>query len=121
MTAKLPRRRLLGLAGAGAAGLVGAGAVGALVRDSAAKDPAGPAASSAVDFYGGHQAGITTAAQDRLHFVAFDVISRKRGDVIALLRAWTAAGARMTLGHDAGEIGAVNGNPQAPPDDTGEA
>jgi deferrochelatase/peroxidase EfeB len=127
MTAKLPRRRLLGLAGAGAAGLVGAGAVGALVRDRIANDTGGQgipgeaAATSAVEFYGDHQAGITTRAQDRLHFVAFDVISRKRGDVIALLRNWTAAAARMTLGRDAGEIGAVNGNPQAPPDDTGEA
>ena len=38
-----------------------------------------------------------------------------------MLKAWTAAAARMTAGQDAGPIGAVNGMAAAPPDDTGEA
>jgi deferrochelatase/peroxidase EfeB len=74
-----------------------------------------------VDFYGGHQAGIVTPAQDRLHFVAFDVITRDRAALVKLLRDWSAAAARLTSGRDAGVIGAVNGIPEAPPDDTGEA
>jgi len=74
-----------------------------------------------VDFYGLQQAGIITPAQDRLHFVAFDVITDRRDELVELLRAWTAAAARLAAGRDAGVIGAVNGKPEAPPDDTGEA
>ena len=66
--------------------------------------------SAAVPFYGRHQAGIVTPAQDRLHFVAFDVITNKRDDLVNLLKAWTVAAARMTAGHDAGTVGAVNGS-----------
>ncbi|WP_328472658.1 iron uptake transporter deferrochelatase/peroxidase subunit [Actinoplanes sp. NBC_00393] len=77
--------------------------------------------SDAVAFTGEHQAGIVTPAQDRLHFVAFDVITKDRDRLVQLLKDWTAAAARMTQGRDAGEIGAVAGIPEAPPDDTGEA
>jgi len=110
------------LAGVGVAGLAGA-AAGASAVLAADSDPAaGPsAASGAVPFYGDHQAGIVTPAQDRLHFVAFDVITKDRDRLVTLLQDWTAAAARMTAGQDAGAIGAVNGIPEAPPDDTGEA
>jgi deferrochelatase/peroxidase EfeB len=59
--------------------------------------------------------------QDHLHFVAFDVLTDKRDELVDLLREWTAAAARMAAGRDAGVIGAVGGIPEAPPDDTGEA
>ncbi len=121
MADRIPRRRVLGLAGAGAAGLVAAGAVGAAVRGSAGSPPMTNAAVSAVDFYGVHQAGITSPVQDRLHFVAFDVIATRRAALVELLQEWTVAAARMTAGQDAGPIGAVNGISAAPPDDTGEA
>ena len=39
---------------------------------------------------------------------------------VELVREWTAAAERMTTGHDAGVVGAVNGIPEAPPDDTGD-
>jgi deferrochelatase/peroxidase EfeB len=120
MTTPLPRRRLLGLAGAGAAGLAAAGVAGAVVRGSASPAPVNTAVD-AVDFYGEHQAGILTPAQDRLHFVSFDVTTKDRAELVKLLKAWTAAAVRMTRGQDAGAIGAVNGRPEAPPDDTGEA
>ena len=75
-----------------------------------------------VPFYGEHQAGIVTPAQDRLHFVAFDVITdQTRDDCVELLQDVDGGGARMTAGQDAGRIGAVSGAPEAPPDDTGEA
>src|SRR5690242_3787001 len=118
MTTQLPRRRLLGLAGAGAAGLVAGGAIGAMLRSDEA--PASTAAD-AVEFFGDHQAGIVTPAQDRLHFVSFDVTTTQRDNLIRLLQDWTVAAARMTAGKDAGPQGAVGGSPQAPPDDTGEA
>jgi deferrochelatase/peroxidase EfeB len=117
---KVSRRQAIALAGAGVAGVAGAAGTSAWVL--AAKEEQGsPAAAGAVPFYGQHQAGITTAAQDRLHFVAFDVITSDRQRLIDLLREWSAAAARMTAGKDAGAIGAVNGIAEAPPDDTGEA
>ncbi|WP_238015221.1 iron uptake transporter deferrochelatase/peroxidase subunit [Dactylosporangium sp. AC04546] len=116
----MDRRKMLGLAGAGAVGAAAAGVVGAQVFD--APQPAQAAdAGAAIPFYGAHQAGIVTPAQDRLHFVAFDVITSKREELVELLQRWTMAAARMTAGKDAGSIGAVNGAPEAAPDDTGEA
>jgi deferrochelatase/peroxidase EfeB len=110
------------LVGGGAVAAVGvaAGVTGAAVRDALAGGPASNS-SAAVPFYGEHQAGIVTPAQDRLHFVAFDVITDSRDELIRLLKDWTAAAARMTAGRDAGPVGAVAGLAEAPPDDTGEA
>jgi deferrochelatase/peroxidase EfeB len=120
--ANLSRRKAITLAGAGVAGIAGVAAgTTALVRAEAGADPAGAAASAPVEFHGEHQAGITTAAQDRLHFVSFDVVTRDRERLIQLLQDWTRAAERMTAGADAGPIGAVGGIPEAPPDDTGEA
>ena len=114
----ISRRKAITLAGAGAAGL--AGGAGAVALADVVADP-GPGVSGAVPFYGAEQAGIVTAAQDRLHFVAFDVVTKDRAALIGMLEEWTAAAARMTAGRDAGPVGAVNGIPEAPPDDTGEA
>lgn len=62
-----------------------------------------------------------TPAQDRLHFAAFDVTTKSRAQLIALLKAWTEAADRMTRGLPAGEVGPVEGASNLPPDDTGEA
>lgn len=118
----LSRRRALSLAGLGAVGAAGTvGVGGSVLRDGGGAAAAPEAAAAAVPFYGEHQAGITTPAQDRLHFVAFDVITDKRAELVDLLREWTLAATRMTAGRDAGVVGAVSGAPEAPPDDTGEA
>ncbi|MGR6966749.1 iron uptake transporter deferrochelatase/peroxidase subunit [Geodermatophilus sp. URMC 61] len=121
----LTRRRLFGVLGAGTAGVVAAGAIGRAAVDLGGRDEdtaaAGPAPTDAVPFTGAHQAGIVTPAQDRLHFVAFDVTTDRREDLVEVLQAWTAAARRMTAGQDAGPVGAVAGSPYAPPDDTGEA
>ncbi|MER7275526.1 iron uptake transporter deferrochelatase/peroxidase subunit [Dactylosporangium sp. NPDC000244] len=116
----MDRRKMLGLAGAGALGAAAGGAVGLQVFDEPPPARANDT-GAAVPFYGARQAGIVTPAQDRLHFVAFDVITDKKAEVAELLQKWTAAAARMTAGQDAGAIGAVNGVPEAAPDDTGEA
>lgn len=117
------RRVLLSAAGAGAVG-VGAGLVAgrasASPQETTAAAPA-PPGSSSYPFYGDHQAGIVTPAQDRLHFAAFDMVSTDRADLVALLQDWTNAAARMTQGRDAGPFGATSGPYDAPPDDTGEA
>ncbi|MEV7578054.1 MULTISPECIES: iron uptake transporter deferrochelatase/peroxidase subunit [unclassified Microbacterium] len=119
----LSRRGLLGLAvGGGVAGLavgLGAGTAGgvALGRARAAED-----AESRYEFFGAHQAGITTPVQDHLHFASFDMMPRTdRDDLISLLQDWSYAAARMTQGLEVSASGAVNGPAEAPPDDTGEA
>lgn len=117
------RRGLLGLAlGAGAAGLaVGAGA-GATAAMAVERAREADAAASVYDFYGAHQAGITTRVQDHLHFAAFDMMPRTdRDDLVSLLQDWSYAAARMTQGLEVSATGAVGGSLQAPPDDTGEA
>src|SRR4051794_39132255 len=120
----LSRRRFFGLAGAGTAGVIAAGAAGGVIGRATAEEPAAsaaPAATDAVPFTGVHQAGIVTPAQDRLHFVAFDVITEDRDELVEMLQTWTAAARRMTAGQDAGEVGAVDGGQYEVPDDTGEA
>ncbi|RWZ64701.1 deferrochelatase/peroxidase EfeB [Labedella populi] len=117
------RRGLLGLVSAGAAGLA-AGAAGgaALTTGLPALSGAGPVGTTTYPFYGEHQSGITTPAQDRLHFAAFTVSpSLDRVGLIELLSDWTVAAARLTAGLDVSEEGALGGPDVAPPDDTGEA
>lgn len=76
------------------------------------------AMATSVDFYGQHQAGIVTPAQDRLHFVAFDVVTADRAKFVQLMKDWTVAAAHMTSGRSEGATG---GPAEAPPSDTGEA
>ena len=118
--ASISRRGLLGAAGLGLAG-VAAGAAGGLA--AARPEPAAQPVSGSrtYPFFGPHQAGIVTPAQDRLHFAAFDVTTSSRAELIQLLQDWTAAAARMTQGLGAGEVGPTQGGYDAPPDDTGEA
>ena len=115
---RLSRRRLFRFAGLGATGMFAAGVTGGVVgrttADAATADAeAAPVPNDSpadiVRFTGDHQAGIVTPAQDRLHFVAFDVLTDSRKDVAALLQTWTAAAALLTSGQPTG------------PDDTGEA
>ncbi|RKT79930.1 deferrochelatase/peroxidase EfeB [Terracoccus luteus] len=126
------RRRLLGVSGTAAvAGVVaGAGGLWAAERASgsttsdagALAAPSGAAAlDAAIDFNGEHQAGIVTPAQDRLHFVALDVVTKDRAELVALLKTWTRAAERMTAGAEAAPGGLVGGGPFAAPEDTGEA
>lgn len=113
-TSQISRRRLLASAGVGAAA-VGLGGGGFLAgRASAEADPAG---TGIAPFYGEHQAGIDTAAQDRLHFAAFDLLSEDPAELRELMREWTRAAAEATTGEMVGDVNEV---PLAPPDDTGE-
>lgn len=121
--AGLSRRGLLGLAlGGGVAGLavgVGAGLAGGVALGRArAQDDAG----GAYDFFGEHQAGITTPVQEQMHFASFDMMPRTdRDDLITLLQDWSYAASRITQGLDVSASGAVGGDAEEPPDDTGEA
>jgi deferrochelatase/peroxidase EfeB len=75
---------------AAAGGLVTA----ASVRRIASAAPPDP-------FFGEHQAGIATPQQTQTYFVALDLIAKKPGDIVRMLRDWTSAAARMTTGQDA--------------------
>jgi deferrochelatase/peroxidase EfeB len=111
---ELTRRRLLASAGVGAAGIGLGGAAGYLIGSDEAQAGDG---TGSVPFYGEHQAGIATPAQDRLHFAAFDLVDPSRAALRELMREWSRAAAEMTAGQ---MIGDANGVELAPPDDTGE-
>lgn len=113
-TPEITRRRLLASAGAGAAA-VGLGGAGFLVGREAAE--ANGDGTGSVPFYGEHQAGIATAAQDRLHFATFDLLREDPAELQELMREWTVAAAEMTAGEMVGDVNEV---PLAPPEDTGE-
>jgi len=122
------RRGLLGVsAGAAVAGVaVGFGGGYATRAAAAPADEASPATAPAsldapIPFRGAHQAGIVTPAQDRMHFVALDVVTKDRAQLVDLLKKWTRAAERMTVGAEAAPGGVVGGGPYGVPQDTGEA
>lgn len=113
-----PSRRLFLGSALGAAGLAAAGGAGFAIAQPSHPSGSSAPSSAAVAFYGPHQAGIATPAQDRLAFAAFDVTSDSRADLQQLLAQWAAAAAQMSRGLP---IGSVETAPDNPPIDTGEA
>lgn len=114
------RRRFLGTA-LGAAGVVAAGGAGfgiARATEADASPRQQPASAGYVPFFGKHQAGIATPAQDRLAFAAFDVTATDAQSLQVMLGTWAAAAAQLTKGL---QVGAVEVSPDRPPIDTGEA
>ncbi len=116
----MSRRALLGgigLAGAGAAigSVTGGGGPGLFMASAGA---ATPPDQFIVPFYGTHQAGIATPAQDRLVFATLNVVDgADRTALRDLLSDWSDAAAKMTKGQLVGEDSDLD----APPLDTGEA
>ncbi|WP_106817542.1 iron uptake transporter deferrochelatase/peroxidase subunit [Janibacter massiliensis] len=121
-----PRRRHL-LATAAGATLAGGLAAAQAFGGPGQQAPAAPAdggddpAGRTHPFRGDHQAGVTTPAQDRMHFVALDVTTDDRQALQDMLRAWTRAAERMVAGAEAAPGGAVGLGPHGVPTDTGEA
>jgi deferrochelatase/peroxidase EfeB len=78
-------------------------------------------------FWGHVQAGIETPQQGHTYFVALDLTTKNREDVIQLMKDWTAASAKLTQGQ-AVELrkrtppakAAQNSNPQGSPAPSGE-
>jgi len=115
-------RRAVLATGAGAAlATAAAGLTYAARPASADAAPAAAEDAGVVPFRGARQAGITTAAQDRLHLVALDVVTDDAHALKELLARWTVAAERMTLGAEAAPGGVVGGGPWNVPQDTGEA
>ncbi|WP_080792055.1 Dyp-type peroxidase [Corynebacterium pacaense] len=121
----LSRRGFLGLVGLGgggvAAGYLARGAQDAGARDAGAQRDGG-SEDEIFDFFGEHQAGIITPQQNQMHFASFTVNEETgRDQLIELLRDWTYAANRMSMGLDVTVAGAFGGGTYLPPEDTGEA
>jgi deferrochelatase/peroxidase EfeB len=106
------RRRFLAAAAAAGAGL--SGTAHALAADAAPNVPPATVLPATVRFWGAFQSGIVTPSQTHTYFAAFDLLAATRAEVAALLRTWTAAAARLTMGLTVGQ-------PATPLADTGEA
>jgi deferrochelatase/peroxidase EfeB len=88
------RRGLLAAAG----GLVAAAGAGFTARSAVPEAGVAKPQGRTEAFWGVHQAGIVTPAQEHTYFAAFDLTTEKRDALVALLQTWTAAAARMTAG-----------------------
>jgi deferrochelatase/peroxidase EfeB len=108
--APFSRRRFL-------AGLATAAATLPLARQALADSTmtaSSPTASSAIEpFWGMYQAGIATPIQRHTYFIAFDMVSQSRDDLIKLLRLWTVAAADMCGGPETFDSRADTNRPGA--------
>lgn len=109
---RFTRRAALGGAGAAVAAASAAGAGYWAGRPAPAQ-----AADDSHAFYGEHQSGIETPAQDRMHFVALNVKVETAEELKELFQEWSEAAAILMAGHELGDAT----NYETPPDDTGEA
>ncbi|MDH5148808.1 iron uptake transporter deferrochelatase/peroxidase subunit [Brevibacterium casei] len=110
------RRAMFGVG----AGTLAAGAAAGFFAHDPISEAVG-AENDIVDFFGRHQAGIVTEAQDRMCFAAVNVLTDDRDELIDLLTQWTAAAANLSRGLPVVEDGVAGGSRFAPPMDTGEA
>jgi deferrochelatase/peroxidase EfeB len=86
--------RATGLAAAGA--VLGSDAgTRALAKTDGQSSPPDPQVEP---FWGKNQGGIVTPAQGHTYFLALDLTTAKRDDVVNLLKAWTSAAARLASG-----------------------
>ncbi|OAJ52368.1 peroxidase [Paraburkholderia ginsengiterrae] len=107
-----PRPSRRGFLKAGGAAVAAGASLGAgLAASQAAQAATAKTAAHSADpqmavepFYGTHQGGIVTPQQSHTYVAALDLTTEKREDVIALLRAWTDAAARMTQGNTAAPL-----------------
>ncbi len=111
----LTRRNVL--SGAVLAGL-GAGADHLLAKGARSSGAQTQSKGGTVAFYGAHQAGIATPAQDYLSFAAFDLTSESLEGLRHVLEQWTAAGAALCAGRTYTQSSQAA---SAPPSDPGEA
>ena len=112
---RVTRRAVLGAIGAVGA-VAGAGLASQVAR--AGERDRSESTGQVVPFYGLHQAGIETPPQERLEIAAFDVTTEDPRELRDLMREWTGAAALMCAGRP---VGTIEGEPLAPPVDTGEA
>ena len=115
-----PRPARRGFLKAGGAAMAAGLAATAMPQANAATAHAAAAHDDAEPFYGKHQSGIVTPQQSHAYFAAFDLTTDKREDVIALLKTWTDAAARLARGDTAQPL-ATTGADDKVPADSGDA
>ena len=112
------RRRFLASAATAAAVAATAPVTAAAHGRAATSSSSSESGGDSEPFFGLHQAGVATMPQANVYFAAFDLTTEKREDVVALLRAWTAASARLTQGLSAV---ALTEDPASPEPDSYDA
>jgi len=112
----LSRRRFLssGFMAAAGAGLSTQGVLAAVTPTTKSDEPNLDATEP---FWSEHQGGILTPLQRNTYFVAFDLITTERTDIVKMLQVWTTAAANMTAGQTAEPL-VQDGSVPAP--DSGE-
>ncbi|AGK53754.1 iron uptake transporter deferrochelatase/peroxidase subunit [Bacillus sp. 1NLA3E] len=115
---KFSRRDMLKTAGVGGVGaLLGASGLEGLLAISE-NNTKNHEIQQIVTFYGKNQSGITTKTQNHVYFIALDVTTSKKEDLVNLFKDWTTAAKRMSNGK---AVDPLSSNEFLPPKDTGEA
>jgi deferrochelatase/peroxidase EfeB len=118
---KVTRRDALKLIGVGSAGLL----IGATGIEAATNkvtnffSPNKAEASEILPFYGEHQQGIITPAQDFIYLASFNLETNSKSEVKQLYKKWTEASNLMSQGKEIGDDSILMNS--SPPEDTGEA
>ncbi|UKS28986.1 iron uptake transporter deferrochelatase/peroxidase subunit [Paenibacillus sp. HWE-109] len=116
---KMNRRAFLGMTAAGAAGVV----LGDLLGKTKQILPGGSHVASAdvanetISFYGAHQTGVVTPAQNFANIAAFDVTTSDVKELQELMKHWTEMAATLMAGKP---LAAEPQDAKFPPTDTGE-
>lgn len=94
----LSRRAFIKSATGGAGLLAASSALGSVASHVSTAPVPHSNHNAQIPFLGAYQAGIATPQQAHTYFAAFDVVTDQRDEVIALLKDWTEASARLTQG-----------------------
>ncbi len=113
------RRTLMTGAGIAAASVATVGALaGCSAEDQKNTEASGKSAvKDSYSFFGEHQSGISTDAQDRMYFAALTLKTTSKDEIKKLFKEWSEASRKLM----AGEIVGEDSSYEAPPKDTGEA
>ncbi|OCT14236.1 hypothetical protein A8709_25740 [Paenibacillus pectinilyticus] len=117
MSDKMNRRAFLGMTAAGAAGVVLGELMGKANNFLPTEKASASTLNETLDFYGAHQTGVVTPAQNSANVAAFDVTTNDVKELRELMKKWTEMAATLM----AGKPLAVEPQDGAfPPTDTGE-
>ncbi|UNU73450.1 iron uptake transporter deferrochelatase/peroxidase subunit [Moraxella nasovis] len=86
--------------------------------DNSSKSTKNCLADHTFEFYGEHQAGITTPSQRHIYFLVADLHTTDLETIKTVFKNWTAYSEKLTQGQN---IQAYGDNAHVPPIDTGEA
>ena len=115
---KMDRREFLKKAGIGGAGLaLGLSGASAFFANKEQDSKNIADGQEEISFYGKHQSGITTPMQKNIYFVALDLHTKDKEEIIQLFKDWTNYSEKLVNGDLVKKDGS---NALLPPSDTGE-